>query len=556
MAAVTQNVPFSRNVDIAGEIGAVSIPGGSIDIIDDFRNVEAVFNSDVFSFDYEYHIAAQLTAMFGGPDMGAALIDYPIVTTLDIPCIEAGEAFEIGTSPEVDVEAGIDADSLSYGDANLVARLSSNGASVSNMRITDPTGAVAIQVDDVFSIPGFDVSSPLITADTGGDVGGGGPISLILNLLAGAQASDSASGTVDASALPTLEANLAESILEVEADVASLLSLFPALRAASLGNREFTVDMGPVEASVGYELFKPFISAGYQLVQTATFIPGPIETTIEIFDQSFSGSLGDVFEFQAPDDFSGSAEGRASYDLGGRLDVSYELQPFGRVGYEALTLEVDFGSGDPDSPPVFGTGSGFSVGPVASGEIDTANSDGVITLLSQSVDLNFETIEKTFEVEECPPGEDVALVIDVSGSMEDDIAEVKASARRIVDAVFGADGALRDSRLAIVIFNDVGDYRTVLNFTDQDDIAARKSAALSAISSISISDGGLEPLNAALLSALNGEAGGWRENAIARRAVVFSDEPPGDPELRPQVVQAAGNVSVDLAPRSRPRRLC
>lgn len=144
------------------------------------------------------------------------------------------------------------------------------------------------------------------------------------------------------------------------------------------------------------------------------------------------------------------------------------------------------------------------------------------------------------------PGQNVVLAIDVSGSMGDDIAAVKTSANAIVDAIFGTDAAPIASRLAIVTFNDTGAFRTELSFTDQDTIAARKAAAIAGINGVSILGGGLEPLNAAVLSALKGGAGPWLPDMTANRVIVFSDEPAADPGLRPQVLAAANTLSVGL----------
>ncbi|NEP20172.1 MAG: hypothetical protein F6J97_25360 [Leptolyngbya sp. SIO4C1] len=130
--------------------------------------------------------------------------------------------------------------------------------------------------------------------------------------------------------------------------------------------------------------------------------------------------------------------------------------------------------------------------------------------------------------------------------MSDDIAAVKASANKIVEALFGTDDDPIASRLGIITFNDTGALRTVLNFTDQDDISDRKAAALSGIASVNILGGGAEPLNGALLSALRGGAGSWDEGSTSNKIVVFSDEPPADPELRSQVLALAANTKTSI----------
>ena len=130
--------------------------------------------------------------------------------------------------------------------------------------------------------------------------------------------------------------------------------------------------------------------------------------------------------------------------------------------------------------------------------------------------------------------QDIGFVIDVSGSMGDDIDAVKQSAQTIINAI---DLAGSDSRIGIVTFNDVGSIHTVLDFTGDE------AAALAGINNVSILGGGAEPLNGALIHSLNGGMGSWRADAEVHRLIVFSDEPPADPELAGQVSTLSRNVS-------------
>ncbi|GAA6622122.1 Ig-like domain-containing protein [Scytonema sp. NUACC26] len=145
------------------------------------------------------------------------------------------------------------------------------------------------------------------------------------------------------------------------------------------------------------------------------------------------------------------------------------------------------------------------------------------------------------------PGQDLAFVIDTTGSMFDDIDAVKASASSIINAIFDGDRGFLDSRIAVVGYNDP-DTNTFLSFTDQPKIDDRKTAAINAINSISVGGGGdfPEAVNAGLIRALSGGAGEWRSEAIARRIILFGDAPPNDNELRSQVLELASNVDVSL----------
>jgi len=143
------------------------------------------------------------------------------------------------------------------------------------------------------------------------------------------------------------------------------------------------------------------------------------------------------------------------------------------------------------------------------------------------------------------PGQDIAFVVDTTGSMFDDIAAVKARSNDIINAVFDGAGGFLDSRIAVVGYNDP-ETNTFLSFTDQPKIDDRKTAAVNAINGISVGGGGdfPEAVNAGLLRALSGGAGEWRAEAVARRIILFGDAPPNDTELRAQVLRLASNVDV------------
>ncbi|MBG1270807.1 Ig-like domain-containing protein [Nostoc sp. WHI] len=147
------------------------------------------------------------------------------------------------------------------------------------------------------------------------------------------------------------------------------------------------------------------------------------------------------------------------------------------------------------------------------------------------------------------PGQDIAFVIDTTGSMFDDIAAVKGRSNDLIDAIFEGDRGFIDSRIAVVGYNDPG-TNTFLSFTEQPKIADRKTAAKNAINSISVGGGGDFPelVNSGLIRALNGGAGQWREEAAARRIILFGDAPPKDTDLRAEVLRLAADVGVESVP--------
>ena len=134
---------------------------------------------------------------------------------------------------------------------------------------------------------------------------------------------------------------------------------------------------------------------------------------------------------------------------------------------------------------------------------------------------------------------DFAFVIDQTGSMGDDIAAVKSAASGVVSALY-ADSTI-DARIGIVGFRDntIGEPTSViLPFTDQDDFAARQSAAISAINGISVSGGGDFPETAfdGLLTALDGSMGDWRVGAGVKKVALFTDASAKDAFLLPSVL--------------------
>ncbi|MGY3408360.1 hypothetical protein ACVWZV_004473 [Bradyrhizobium sp. GM5.1] len=153
---------------------------------------------------------------------------------------------------------------------------------------------------------------------------------------------------------------------------------------------------------------------------------------------------------------------------------------------------------------------------------------------------------------------DLVFAIDTTGSMAPYINNVKSNAAAIVNAAFGTDSAPIDARIGIVGFKDAagpngpGENTAVLHFTDQDTYAARKSAAISAINSLTVSGGGDIPEgdNSALLYALLGNLGDWRRAAQDHKIILFSDAPIKDTGLADQVAHAAATLGVTVTSSS------
>jgi len=144
---------------------------------------------------------------------------------------------------------------------------------------------------------------------------------------------------------------------------------------------------------------------------------------------------------------------------------------------------------------------------------------------------SIETLEFSDVLISVEPALDIAFVVDTTSSMADNIAAVQERASEIVDAVFDIDRGTINSRFAVVGYNDPG-TETILSFTDQPRIDDRKTVAIDAINRLSTQGGRDFPevVNAGLLRALSGEAGEWRQEAAARRIILFGDAPPKDTE--------------------------
>jgi len=123
---------------------------------------------------------------------------------------------------------------------------------------------------------------------------------------------------------------------------------------------------------------------------------------------------------------------------------------------------------------------------------------------------------------------DVVLVIDTTGSMDDDIEQVKKSAQAIL-----SDLATRDpeARAGVVLYKDFGESyvtQTLVGLTTE------LSRVGSAIQGISVSGGGDTPeaVLSALHHAINGSdgLGAWRSGNVTKQIVLFGDAPAHDPE--------------------------
>lgn len=115
---------------------------------------------------------------------------------------------------------------------------------------------------------------------------------------------------------------------------------------------------------------------------------------------------------------------------------------------------------------------------------------------------------------------DLIFVIDLTGSMWDDIEEVQEQASAIVDEVSEVSG----SRIAIVGYRDLPDTVTFEDYP----FSRNKEEILANIDSLTTSGGGDTPeaVYEALLRAINTEAiGDWRDG-VSKAIILMGDAPP------------------------------
>jgi pimeloyl-ACP methyl ester carboxylesterase len=266
----------------------------------------------------------------------------------------------------------------------------------------------------------------------------------------------------------------------------------------------------------------------------------------DVNDGPFAGGNDTMAGGEGKDLFLGTPE-----DLNG--DEIVDLEVGDRIGVSGATVDEETLE-HTETTITFNGDSGFFDLGGTDVSIKAVVPDGAgLKLLDETLPDGGSIIEVVPE-----DGQDIAFVIDTTGSMGDDIANVKSQATTIIDAIFDPERGLLNSRIAVVGYNDPS-TSTILSFTDQPDFEDRKSAALDAINSIRTFGGGDFPemTFGGLLRALDGRAGEWREDAVARKIILFGDATAKDAALAPRVYELARSLEAtvddrtDIDPESR-----
>ena len=133
---------------------------------------------------------------------------------------------------------------------------------------------------------------------------------------------------------------------------------------------------------------------------------------------------------------------------------------------------------------------------------------------------------------------DLVFLIDSTGSMSDDIANVKSNVNTVIDNVATE---FADYRIAVVDYKDYpqdpwGDPSDYIYSVKTPFSYANAAAAKSGINSLSASGGNdwPEAVYSALDRVIDGTPfGGWRDNPTDRRVIILGDAPGHDPEPFP-----------------------
>ncbi|WP_371157346.1 VWA domain-containing protein [Jannaschia sp. 2305UL9-9] len=136
---------------------------------------------------------------------------------------------------------------------------------------------------------------------------------------------------------------------------------------------------------------------------------------------------------------------------------------------------------------------------------------------------------------------DIVFVIDTTGSMGGPFNAINAARADLLDLLFGVD-TTEDVRVAIVGYNDPN-VTTLLEFTDQEDIGARRGAAAEGLDRLTATGGGDFPeyTYTGLLRALDGTVGTWRAD-VDRDIILIGDATAKDASLRDEVLTLAADV--------------
>lgn len=159
----------------------------------------------------------------------------------------------------------------------------------------------------------------------------------------------------------------------------------------------------------------------------------------------------------------------------------------------------------------------------------------------------------TAGMDKCPTGTpadsadlDLIFCIDVTGSMEDDIAGVKSAAANIVDTIAAKNKGYRVALIAYRDWNDTEGYAMFEDFAFSSD----KAAIIAHINNLSVGGGDDTPeaVLEALMRAIDSTTvGGWRNN-VNKQIILMGDAPPHDPSKEGLTAAIVAQAAEDADP--------
>ncbi|MBC7252259.1 MAG: FHA domain-containing protein, partial [Anaerolineae bacterium] len=141
---------------------------------------------------------------------------------------------------------------------------------------------------------------------------------------------------------------------------------------------------------------------------------------------------------------------------------------------------------------------------------------------------------------------DLIFCIDVTGSMEDDIASVKAAAASIVSTIAARN---KDYRVAIIAYRDWDDSMGYAMFEDYP-FSSDQAAIIGNINSLSVGGGDDTPeaVFEALMRAIDSKSvGGWRNN-VNKQIILMGDAPPHNPSRQGYTAAIVAQAAEDADP--------
>ncbi len=350
---------------------------------------------------YYYDFTLGLELFLERATLGVVDILYPVGVELELPeMVSANDNFFVGTTDNFQVSgASITGESLNFGEAGINLTFQSAGAGLTDISFGNVFGQELLPLENDLIFGPIQPIDPITLAKVSAGASQEDEVLDGVTLIRKSPTGEEKTSleiSGSSGELVPVSVNIEDPFLSVSINPLEVFDFGP-LKALDV----LTENFGPVKFGKGYEaefeyvLAAPKIAGGYGLVQSFSFNPSNIKTTINIGNQSFSGFIGDDFEFLAPQNLTEPLNGNVTYELNGSVDVSYALAPIGKIGVDILSAKGSIG--EINEPAV-----NVDIGPVFETSISGSSSFGRIQLFDPiSIELPsgfFEPIVQEFAI--------------------------------------------------------------------------------------------------------------------------------------------------------------